>query len=559
LSHRAEEAPDWILVGGRIWTGWPEKPRAEGLAIRGDRIVAVGTREEMESLAGEQTRVEILQGAAVLPGLVDAHGHVLSLGFSLRRVDLRDVPSYADLVERVAGRAAQEPPGRWILGRGWDQTRWKPTAFPHHRSLSSAVPEHPVLLNRIDGHAALANEMALRLAGIDRSTPDPEGGRILRDDRGEPTGVLIDKATSLMDRVVGAPSREEQLEALELAVNHLAALGFTAVHDAGVGYAPTLGLDDPEDAGWATVELYRELLERDRLPLRVYAMLGGGDAYPPEDRYFQRPPVLGEGNGFLTVRAIKLGADGALGSRGAALEEPYSDEPSQRGLVTRDQETLDRLVKRAFESGWQVAIHAIGDRANRMALDAVASARQAVPGSGDARPRIEHAQILRRSDIARFAELNVIASIQPTHATSDRRWVADRLGEERLAGAYAYRSLYETGARLACGSDFPVEHADPMAGLRAAVARQDAAGEPAGGWRVQEALGIEQALSCFTAGAAFASFTEEEAGRIAPGMRADLTILDGDPTAVEPSRLTELEVLRTVVGGRVVYDAAAGS
>jgi predicted amidohydrolase YtcJ len=547
------------MVGGRIWTGWPEKPRAEGLAIRGDRIIAVGTREEMESLAGEQTRVETLQGAAVLPGLVDAHGHVLSLGFSLRRVDLRGVPSYSDLVRRVAGRAGQEPPGRWILGRGWDQTRWSPASFPHHRDLSPAVPDHPVLLNRIDGHAVLANAEALRLAGIVRSTPDPEGGRILRDDQGEPTGVLIDNATSLVERVVSTPSREEQLDALELALDRLASLGFTAVHDAGVGYAPTLGLDDSEDVGWVTVDLYRELLMRDRLPLRVYAMLGGGDVYPPEDRYFEQPPVLGEGNGLLTVRAIKLGADGALGSRGAALEEPYSDEPSQCGLVTRDQETLDRLVKRAFENGWQVAIHAIGDRANRMTLDAVASARQAVPGSGDARPRIEHAQILRPEDISRFAELKVIASIQPTHATSDRRWVADRLGDERLAGAYAYRTLYETGTRLACGSDFPVERADPLEGLRAAVARQDAAGEPASGWRVQEALDIEQALSCFTAGAAFASFTEKEAGRIAPGMRADLTILDGDPTTVEPSRLTELEVLRTIVGGRVVYDAAGGS
>jgi predicted amidohydrolase YtcJ len=226
--------------------------------------------------------------------------------------------------------------------------------------------------------------------------------------------------------------------------------------------------------------------------------------------------------------------------------------------VTRDQETLDRLVRRAFESGWQVAIHAIGDRANRMALDAVAAARQAVPGSDDARPRIEHAQILRPSDIARFEELDVIASIQPTHATSDRRWVADRLGEERMAGAYAYRSLHEAGVRLACGSDFPVEHADPLAGLLAAVARQDAAGQPAGGWRVQEALEIEPALSCFTAGAAFASFTEGETGRIAPGMRADLTILDGDPTAVDPSRLMDLKVLRTVVGGRVVFDSAVG-
>jgi predicted amidohydrolase YtcJ len=554
-ERHGEAAPDWILVGGRILTGRAEEPRAEALAIRAGRIVAVGKRAEIEELAGEGTRVEELGGAAVVPGLVDAHGHVLGLGFALRRLDLRGVASYQELVQRVTARAGQQPAGTWIHGRGWDQTLWTPAQFPHHSDLSEAVPDHPVLVKRVDGHAALANAAALRLAGIERSTPDPDGGRILRGANGEPTGVLIDNGATLVERVVSPPSRQEQRDALERAVSHLASLGLTGVHDAGVGYAPTIGLTDPEDPGWATVELYRDLLRAGRLPLRVYVMLGGTDAYPPEDRYFERPPVVGEGDGLLTVRAIKIGVDGALGSRGAALEGAYADEPSQSGLVVRSQETLDRLVRRSFESGWQVAIHAIGDRANRMALDAVAAARRAVPEGTDARPRIEHAQVLRPEDIDRFAEIGVIASVQPTHATSDRRWAETRLGPERIAGAYAYRSLARAGARMACGSDFPVEDADPRGGLRAAVARQDAAGEPPEGWRTEESLTIEEALGCFSAGAAYASFTEHENGQIAPGLRADLTILAEDPSAIEPARLTEIKVLRTVVGGRITYTA----
>jgi predicted amidohydrolase YtcJ len=281
-------------------------------------------------------------------------------------------------------------------------------------------------------------------------------------------------------------------------------------------------------------------------------MLGGNSSYPPEGSFFQRPPVIDEGEGLLTVRTIKLGVDGALGSRGAALEQDYSDEPGNTGLVTRDQEALDRLVRGAYASGWQVAIHAIGDRGNRMALDAIAAARAAVPGAGDARPRIEPAQVLRLEDIPRVAELGVVASVQPTHATSDRRWAEARLGPERLAGAYAYASLLRAGAVVACGSDFPVESADPLAGLAAAVTRD--------GWRLEEALTVGEALDCFTQGAARAAFWEDKAGRLAPGFWADMTILDADPTAVPAARLAHLQVLRTIVGGRITYDGdgAAG-
>lgn len=551
------DEPDWILVGGVVLTGEDDAPRAEALAVKDGRIVGVGPRSLIEAMAGPATRLEDLRGHVVVPGLVDAHGHVLGLGFSLRRVELRGAGTYAALIRRAADRAAEQEPGSWILGRGWDQTLWEGGEFPHHRELSAAVPHHPVLLDRVDGHAALANEAALVLAGINRDTPDPPGGRIFHDAEGLPTGVLIDNAIGLVEAHVTPPSRAEQLEALDLAVHHLAALGLTGVHDAGVGYNPTLGLADPQDPGWGMVDLYRELLAAGRLPIRVYVMLGGNGASPGQEAYFARPPVLGEGDGMITVRAIKVGVDGALGSRGAALVEPYTDRPGTRGLLLRDQATLDRLMSRAFADGWQVAVHAIGDRANRMVLDAVEKARRDHPDVADTRPRVEHAQVLRPVDIPRFARLGVIASVQPTHATSDRRWAATRLGEERLQGAYAYGSLAGAGAVLACGSDFPVENADPLAGLQAAVARTDARGEPEGGWRLQEALSPAAALACFTRGPAYAAFMEDETGRLAVGLRADFTVLDGDPLTVDAGTLSALKVVRTVVGGRTTYQASS--
>ena len=553
MEQQGAMSADLILVGGTVLTGDGSGPPAEAVAIAAGRILAVGSRSTIEALAGASTRVVDLDGGVVVPGLVDAHGHVLGLGFSLRRVNLREAPTFQDVVSRVQGQAARQGAGSWILGRGWDQSLWPGRQFPHHGELSAAVPDHPVLVTRVDGHAALANAAALALAGITAATPDPDGGRILHDEQGEPTGVLIDNAIGLVREAVPPPDREEQIQALELAVKHLAAQGLTAVHDAGVGYRPTLGLDDPADPGWAMVDLYRDLLARGELPIRVYVMLGGNGANPKAENFFARPKVIGEGDGMLTVRAIKLGVDGALGSRGAALEEPYSDEPSGRGLLTREQDSLDHLVRRAFQEGWQVAVHAIGDRANRMVLDAVERAAAEVPEAADPRPRIEHAQILRPADIPRFAELGVIASVQPTHATSDQRWAAARLGPDRLAGAYAYASLRDASAVLVCGSDFPVERANPLEGLQAAVARTDRDGHPAGGWRRQEGLSAAQALACFTSGPAYAAFMESETGQIRVGMRADLTVLSANPLIVPPETLAAVQVVRTLVGGRTVY------
>jgi predicted amidohydrolase YtcJ len=544
---------DLILVGGTVLTGDGSGPPAEAVAIADGRIVAVGSRTEMEALATSSTRVDELAGGVVVPGLVDAHGHVLGLGFSLRRADLRGAPSFQEVVSRIQEQAARQTAGTWVLGRGWDQSLWEGKQFPHHKELSAAVPDHPVLVRRVDGHAALANEAALVMAGITAATPDPAGGKVVRDEHGQPTGVFIDNAMDLVGEKVTPPGRKEQIQALELAVNHLAAQGLTAVHDAGLGYSPTLGLDDPSDPGWATVDLYRDLLGRDALPIRIYGMLGGNGADPPEESFFARPQVMGEGDGMLTVRAIKLGVDGALGSRGAAMEEPYSDEPAGRGLVTREQDSLDRLMRRAFEEGWQVAVHAIGDRGNRMVLDAVERAREAVPQAVDPRPRLEHAQILRPEDIPRLARLGVIASVQPTHATSDQRWAEKRIGPERLEGAYAYASLLAAQATVVCGSDFPVELANPLEGLQAAVARTDRTGHPPGGWRLHEGLSAPQALACFTAGPAYAAFMESETGRIQVGMRADLTVLDANPLTVAPTELGSVQVLRTLVGGRTVY------
>jgi predicted amidohydrolase YtcJ len=545
--------PDQILVGGMVLTGDGSGPPAEAMAISAGRILAVGGRDEIEALATADTLVTDLDGGVVVPGLVDAHGHILALGFDLRRVQLKDLSTLQALVSRVQEQAGRQAEGTWILGRGWDQSLWPGKEFPHHEKLSVAVPDHPVLVRRVDGHAALANAMALHLAGITAATPDPAGGRILRDEHGEPTGVFIDNAIDLVNKVVSPPGREEQMEALELAVNHLVQQGLTAVHDAGVGYSPSLGFDDPQDPGWAMVDLYRDLLAQDKLPLRIYAMLGGNGADPGVENFFARPPVLGEGDGMLTVRAVKLGVDGALGSRGAAMEEPYSDEPDSRGLLTREQASLDEHILRAYQDGWQVAVHAIGDRANRMVLDAVQKAQQAVPGAQDARPRIEHAQVLRPEDVQRFAELGVIASVQPTHATSDQRWAEQRVGVQRLQGAYAYASLSAAGALVVCGSDFPIERANPLEGLQAAVARTDRRGNPEGGWRKAEGLSPKQALACFTAGPAHASFMETETGRIQVGMRADLTVLAANPLTVDPTELGSLQVLRTLVGGRTVF------
>lgn len=530
LAAPAEPA-DLVLTGGSIYTMTPDRPRAEALAVRGQRIAAVGTAAEVRAWIGPQTHVIELGGRSVTPGLTDAHCHLYGLGEALETLSLRGIKSQAAIAEAVRGAVAGRAEGEWITGQGWDQNLWSPPEFPGHAALDAVAPRHPVALQRIDGHALWANAAAMRAAGVGRATPDPPGGKILRDAQGEPTGVFLDHATGLIEAKmppVPAAVRERRiLRAAAIA----ASLGLTGVHE--------MGIDD------VTVGVYRALARDGRLPLRVYAYLSGEgqiDALPS-----RRPDADPDGTAMFVLRGVKLFADGALGSRGAALLAPYNDDPKNSGLTLMSADKLRRSAQIAAESGFQLAVHAIGDRANREVLDAFEAAGA---GRGEAlRFRVEHAQVVAAEDLGRFARLGVIASMQPTHATSDMLWAEARVGPARIRGAYAWRSILATGARVAFGSDFPVEGTSPLLGLYAAVTRQDAEERPPGGWRPEERLTLDEALRLFTAEPAYAAFVEAHRGRVAPGFVADLTVFDR-PLSADRSLLST-RAAQVILGGHV--------
>jgi predicted amidohydrolase YtcJ len=552
LAGRLDGVPptaDLIIHNARIYTVDTRNSIVEAIAITGDRIAAVGSDEEMLRRRGSATRVVDAQGAAIVPGLHDAHGHFIGLGESLQIVDLRGTSSYEEVIARVRQRLASAAPGEWILGRGWDQNDWAATlstgtperrslGWPVHAALSAVSPRNPVYLTRVDGHAGLANQQALAAAGITRSSPDPDGGRILRNEAGEPTGVLVDRAEDLVTGRIPPPSAT-QVEAQALLADETARrLGLTMVHDAGTG--------------GSTVDAYKRLVDAGRLKTRLYVMLSGSlrDLTPA----FEKGPLIGYAGGRLAVRAIKIQADGALGSRGAALLEPYADEPKTRGLLITPPEQVYALTLAASRARFQTAIHAIGDRANRQVLDVFEKVQGEVPGARDLRMRVEHAQILDAAEIPRFARLGVIASMQPTHATSDMPWVPARIGDERMMeGAYVWRRLLSSGARIAAGSDFPVEEPNPMLGFYAAITRQDTAGHPPGGWMPAERLTREEALRAFTIDAAYAAHAETDLGSIEPGKLADLLVLSEDVMRVEPQAILKITVRMTIVGGEIVY------
>ncbi|MFT7289144.1 MAG: putative amidohydrolase YtcJ [Halieaceae bacterium] len=478
-------------------------------------------------------------GASLLPGLIDVHGHVAGLGLALASVDLVGTTSEAHAIARVAGRlqseAGSDARSGWLLGRGWNQVLWPGGQFPSRQTLDRLSKDRPVALGRIDGHALWVNSRALALAGIDAQTADPAGGQIVRDSRGTPTGVLIDNAMGLVAAVMPASTLRSKREALARAMDYLVSLGMTSAHDAGV----------------SAVELaaYDGLLADGDFPLRIYAMLDVLDA--ANDAALAAGPRIDE-QGLLAVQSVKISADGALGSRGAALYADYSDDPGNSGLLLLSDEELNHHMQRAAAAGFQVNVHAIGDLANGKVLDEFTRLNED-PKVRSLRHRIEHAQILRPQDIERFAALDVIASVQPTHATSDKNMAGDRLGEARLEGAYAWRSLLESGARMAGGSDFPVEPADPFFGLHAAITRQDREGVPPGGWRAEEALSREQAMALFTEDAAYAAHAEKRIGRLLPGYAADFILVRDDIFTVDAAKLWENQVLATVVAGKVVY------
>jgi predicted amidohydrolase YtcJ len=441
----------------------------------------------------------------------------------------------------VRARAATARPGEWILGRSWDQNDWADTRWPTGDALDRAAPGNPVYLTRVDGHAALASRSALAAAKVTAATPDPEGGRLIRDTSGAPTGVLVDRAMGLVARLIPPPSPQQLDEQVLLADAECRRLGLTTVHDAG--------------ASGANVDAYKRLIDRGALQTRLYVMLRMplAELRP----FFARGPIIGYGGHHLDVRAIKIGADGALGSRGAALLEPYSDEPEKSGFLTTPEADIYAMTLAAAKAGFQTCIHAIGDRTNRVVMDVFERVEKDVPSARALRLRNEHAQILDAAEIPRFKALDVIASIQPTHCTSDMPWAPTRIGAARTAeGAYVWRKLLDAGARIASGSDFPVEEPNPMLGLYAAITRQDPSGQPPQGWAPDQRLTRAEALRSFTLDAAYAAHAETRTGSLEAGKLADLVLLSHDVMTVEPREILTTRALLTVIGGRIVYDAA---
>lgn len=535
----AEDQADLVVTGGRIVTLCETSPRAEALAVKGGRIAALGASREIRKWIGPQTQVLDVGGKLVTPGLIDSHVHLLGLGRAKQQLDLTGTTSQREIVRLVRRRAEELPPNRWVIGRGWDQNDWDGSKFPTHRSLTEAAPDRPVLLVRIDGHAAWVNRKALELVRIDRHTLDPPGGRILRDENGEATGVLIDAAADLVWGKIPPATEVQRIEALKLATSECVEMGLTSVHEAG--------------ADRQAVALFERAAHEGQLPVRVYLMLAGSDR-PLLDEAFADGPRIGLADDHLTIRAVKLFADGALGSRGAALLEPYADEPTNRGLLLSSEDEIADVSRRALAAGYQVCTHAIGDRGNRIVLDAYQRAFGEHPQVNDPRFRVEHAQILDATDVPRFAQLGLIASMQATHCTSDMPWVSARIGPARAEeGAYLWQTLLAGGARIANGSDAPVESLNPLWGIYAAITRQDHAGRPSGGWYPKQRMTRMQALRSFTLDAAYASFEEDLKGSLEVGKLADFVVWSDDLLSIEPRAILTTRAEWTVVGGRVVY------
>ncbi len=532
-----------LLENGVVYVSAKAKPSRASILLEGGKVAFVGDPARARELA-RGARVLDLTGRFVFPGWADAHLHLLGVGKALSIADLRASADAGAAAGRMAEAAKGLSPGTWVEGRGWDQNLWPGREFPDARALDRVIPDRPAVAGRVDGHAFWVNTAALRAAGIDSATKDPEGGRILRRGDGTPSGVLVDNAMDLVATAMPGPGAADLDRWLLAGAKACARVGLTEIQDAS-GY-------DAE----AIASLER-LASSGRLPIRVYATVSPDPAALPA--FLARGEHVGGGPDFLTVRAVKAYADGALGSRGAALLTDYTDEAGKTGLLVTSPERLAEIARETRKAGWQLWIHAIGDRGNRIALDAFASAAGSVPRApvGATRPRIEHAQVIAPEDFPRFARLAVIASVQPTHATSDMPWAEARLGPTRVAGAYAWRRLKDAGARLAGGSDAPVESENPLLGFYSAVTRQSLDGRPAGGWRPSEKLTRSEALALFTSDAAFAAFEESWRGRIEAGYAADLTVFSRDPLTVPDAEIPRITAIMTVVGGRIANGPAA--
>lgn len=551
MDDRTAARADLVIVGARVWTGNVDAPWAEAVAVRGERIAAVGSRKEIEALAGEDTRVLDAAGGLVTPGFIDSHVHFVDGGERLASVQLRDASTPEEFTRRIGEFAATLPPGTWILGGDWDHTLWG-GELPRRDWIDSLTSEHPVFVNRLDGHMGLANTAALETAGVDAATPDVEGGEIVRDASGAPTGMLKDNAMGLVGRVVPGAPEAQQDRFLAAAMAHVAKRGVTSVHNV---------------SGWGDLAVFRRAHEAGRLDTRIYACT----PIAAWERLRDEVAEHGRGDDWLRIGCLKGFVDGSLGSHTAALLEPFSDAPGERGLLVNEPADLRRWIAGADAAGLHVAVHAIGDRAIRLLLDiyeevgvmnaarAASASSSGVEGprsSADRRFRIEHAQHIHPDDIPRFAELGVIASMQPYHAIDDGRWAEDVIGPERARTTYAFRSLLDSGARVAFGSDWFVAPPTPLKGIYAAVTRRTLDGANPDGWVPEQKITVEEALAAYTRDAAYASFEEDVKGTLEPGKLADLVVLERDITAIAPEEIADVAVRTTVVGGRIVWPPA---
>ncbi len=536
----AAQAADLLVsnVNGYTLDSHGKLQHFQALLVDHGKVIATGDTASLTKRA-RNAKVIDGQGHTLVPGLIDAHGHVLELGYARNQADLAGTQSLDAALAKVKAYAAAHPDAKWITGGGWNQEIWKLGRFPTAKELDAVVSDRPVWLSRVDGHAAWANSAAIKLAGITKATKDPSGGRIERDAKGNPTGVFVDGATDLIGARMPAPTAKEQAAALDTALAEMASVGMTGVGDAGIDLA--------------NYQLYRQYADAHKLTARIYAMIRGTGA--DFDTISKNGPLLGYGNDFLTVRAVKLFADGALGSRGAAMLAPYADYPKNSGLLFLPPGELTAKVNKAFARGYQVAIHAIGDRANDEVLNSYAAAYKTHPQAVALRNRVEHAQIVSPQDIPRFVSLHLIASMQPTHATSDMNMAEERIGHERIKGAYAWQHFLKQGTVVAGGSDFPVESPNPFYGLYSAVTREDQQGNPPGGWYPDQDMTFIEALRAFTLDAAYAEHAEKTLGTLEPGKWADFILIDHDVIKDPPGKIWNTKVLQTWVGGKQVYAA----
>ncbi len=536
---------DMVIHRGTIYTMDEKMPTAEAVAVINGQIAFVGSNDEVKGWIGDQTEVIDLEGKTMTPGLIESHGHFMSLGYSKMRLDLSEVKNYDELVERVAKAVGQAEPGEWIRGRGWHQSKWDSPAgpmvhgFQTHQALSSVSPDNPVYLSHASGHASFANAKAMEIAGVTSVTPSPEGGEIIKDAEGNPTGIFVERAGGLISKHIPESTPEGNRKALELAIQECIENGLTGFHDAG--------------AGGGTIELYKEFLNAGKLKIRLYVMLAGRNEKLLEE-WFANGPEVGLGNNFLTIRAIKLVADGALGSRGAWLLEPYTDRPGHTGHATISMDYVYRVSRDGLNNGFQVCVHAIGDRANREVLDQFEKAFNEGKTDKDHRFRIEHTQHISAQDIPRFAELGVIAAMQGIHMASDIPWGIDRLGPERIAeGAYVWQKLLQTGAKVINGTDAPVEPVNPIASFYASVTRRTLKGAQDEWFHPEQKMSREEALRSYTLDAAYGAFEEDIKGSIEVGKVADFTILSQDIMKVPDDQLLDTQIEYTIIDGKIVY------